>query len=380
MTTDPPRPLRVLHCLETVYSGGVEQTRLILARRLDPTRFRQRIVCTQALGAVPGQLRACGVEVDEIGVFRRGVLDPERYRRAVAVLRAFRPHLVHGAVFQGVATAMVAGTMAGAPVRIAEETSDPVDRSWRGDLLVRALYARADAVVAVSPAVTRYLQRIRVPDRKRVEILNGVSRPGIPDEAEQRRLREELGFAERNLVVGSVGRLLDSHKRVSDLIDAVALLADERVQLLVVGDGPDREALERQAQARGIAGRCRFVGYQGDLGRYYRLMDVFVLASAHEAFGLVLAEAMMADVAVIGTEVGGVPDVLDFGRAGRLVPPLQPAALAAALRDLLDDPEGRRRLAERGRIFAEARFGDARYAEEVAALYGRLAAARFRSF
>jgi len=177
--------------------------------------------------------------------------------------------------------------------------------------------------------------------------------------------------------VGFAGRLVDDHKRVSDLIEAVALLLPEqhrRIRLLIVGDGADRSVLEALAADRGIADLCRFVGYQRDTAAFYALMDLFVLPSQREGFGLVVAEAMLAGTPVVATRVGGVPSVLDEGRAGLLVSPRAPHEIAAAIRTLQDDPSKRRELAEKAETFARAHHTGERYAADVARLYEKLVA------
>jgi glycosyltransferase involved in cell wall biosynthesis len=372
------RTLRILHCLENISWGGVEQRRLLLARGLDGARFQQRILCTRAIGPLAGEMREAGMPVDEIGAFRLSVLDPQRYRRALKVIRDFRPHIIHGAVFEGTAVAMVAGGLAGVPVKIAEETSDPVDRTWRGHLLIKALFSRADVVIGVSPAVAGYLQRLGITDSKRQLIWNSALPPrAIPIEQRNAR-RAELRLAESDFVAGTVARLDDDHKRVSDLIDALARTGEptSAMKLLIVGDGPDRAALEARARAKGVGDRCRFVGFQRDTSLYYSLMDVFVLASSREAFGLVLAEAMMAGLPVVGTNVGGIPHVLDGGSAGLLVPPFDPAGLAGAIQFLRDDPVQRRELAARGKRLAESRYRPERYIADITRLYESLAEAK----
>ena len=122
--------IRVLHCLETVDSGGVEQRRLILARQLDGTHYEQALVCTDAEGALPARFAEAGCPLHTVGEFR-GVLDREPYRRTLEVVRTFRPHIIHGAVFEGVSLATIIGRLAGVPVIVGEETSDPVNRRWR---------------------------------------------------------------------------------------------------------------------------------------------------------------------------------------------------------------------------------------------------------
>src|SRR5262245_46853922 len=224
------------------------------------------------------------MQLHEIGVFRFSILDPSRYRAALRIVREFRPHIVHGAVFEGTATAMVAGDVGRVPVRIAEETHDPVNRSWRGNFLARTLYSRAHAVIACAPAVAEYLKRIGVPERKIVLVASAVRarRPVGSVELEQRRT--ELGLRPGDLVLGTVCRLLDHHKRVSDLIEALILVGASipTLKLLVVGDGPDRAMLETLARDRGVAERCVFAGYQHDTDLYYAMMDIFALVSSYE--------------------------------------------------------------------------------------------------
>ncbi|GLK58324.1 glycosyltransferase [Azotobacter vinelandii] len=373
--------IRILHCLETIGSGGVEQRRLTLARRLDGSRYQQSLVCTKAVGALPARFAEAGCPLHAVGVFR-GVLDREPYRRALRVVREYRPHIIHGAVFEGVSMATILGRLSGVPVIIGEETSDPVGRHWRAHLLFRLLGTLSHQMVAVSPAVERYLlERLHLPRSKVTLINNGVAEPAPPDERQVNALRERFGLAPEHFVIGTVGRLLDRHKRVSDLLRALAALlpACPEARLLIVGRGPDEGMLRELAGRLGVAAQVRFAGYQADPQPCYALMDVFALASAMEAFGLVLVEAMQAGLPVVATRVGGIPDVVDEGKSGLLVPPARPQALAEAILELRRDPLRRRAMGRVGQLLASTNFGAERYVREVDWLYRRLAAQRIAS-
>lgn len=365
------RKHRILHTLGWVSSGGVEQRRLMLARTLPCDRYEHLVICQDSGGALPDLLRAEGWPVHEVGLAPH-ILSPAWHRRAYDIARAFQPDLIHGAVIEGVALANGIGLrMPGVRV-ISEETSDPVNRSWRGNLLMRGMCLRSDVVIGVSPQVGTYLRdTARIPARKIRVIDNAVSPAPEIGTAELQRLRSGLGLAEGDIVIGSVGRVLDSHKRFSDLIRAAGLLRKQGLaaKLLIVGDGPDRATLETLAADLGLTGTVIFAGYQGKARRFYPLMDLFVLASAHEAFGLVLVEALLAGVPVVATRVGGIPYVLDEGKAGVLVPPYAPGALAEAIGTLLRDDSTRKMLAVGGRQRAEQTFSADRYCRELDALY-----------
>jgi len=145
-----------------------------------------------------------------------------------------------------------------------------------------------------------------------------------------------------------VGRLAPN-KGLHHLVDALAMLdaPSSRPLLLMGRDWGERPSLEARARARGVGDRVRFLGHVDDPVQYrnvIRRSTALVLPSEWEAFGLVLLEAMAAGTPVVATAVGGVPEVLDEGRAGRLVPYGDPAALRNALKATVEDPETTRRL------------------------------------
>ena len=150
------------------------------------------------------------------------------------------------------------------------------------------------------------------------------------------------------------------------------LLEYPEALLLVGGGGEEQETLERQARVLGIADRVEFVGPIHDPRDFYRRLDLFVLPSLDEAFGLVVLEAMAMGLPVIGTRVGGVPEVLTHGVNGWLVEPGNSAQLAAGIRTLWADPALCRHAAEEGRRTA-VRFDVTRVAAELQAEYERMA-------
>jgi glycosyltransferase involved in cell wall biosynthesis len=361
-----------------VGSGGVEQRRLLLAKGLDRTEFSQALICTQAMGGLPERFAQAGCALHEIGVFRH-IGDKERYTRALRIIEDYRPHIIHGAVFEGVAVAAVAGRLGGVPIIIGEETSDPVNRRWRGHLLYRSLAALTHRMVAISPAVRDYLvRRIAIAERKVALINNGVAEPAPVDGAVVARLRASLGITTDDIVIGSVGRLQDDHKRFSDLIRALACVRQScpAAKLLIVGGGQDEAMLRSLAAKLGVGDHVLLAGYQPDPLPYYELMHLFALASAYEGLPLVVVEAMFKGLPVVATRVAGIPWVVREGETGFLVEPFAPEALAMRLIQLCSDQGLMRRLGGKGRLRAKSEFNADRYVRDVAALYRTLAEER----
>ena len=369
--------IKVLHSLFRVGSGGVEQRRLSLARKLDPERYDQKLICTDAWGGLPEQFTDAGCEVIDVGQIRH-IADFHVYRNALKHIQQWRPDIIHGAVYEGVAIAAVAGRLLRVPAIIGEETSDPKNRRWTGHLLYRFLAGLTHHMVAVSPAVREYLcETLRLPAGMVSVVNNGVDERPPANKQEVELVRERFGLRSQDFVIGTVGRLVDEHKRVSDLIRALALLqvrGMRNARLLVVGDGPDREGLSNLASALGVRESVHFTGYTADPQPFYAVMDVFALASAAEAFGLVLVEAMFASLPVIATRVGGIPGVVEDGRTGVLLPPYSPERFAEELSRLATDETVRREMGTRGQQRARAEFSADRYVTDVDRLYQRLTA------
>ena len=159
------------------------------------------------------------------------------------IIEEFKPHIIHGAVFEGVTMAAINGFIKNVPIIILEETSDPQNRSWRGNLLMKLLSLTADKVIGVSPAATNYLRnKLRLPKNKVKLITNGVANPNAINQTLIKNLRETYLLCDDEIVIGSIGRMAsDSHKRFSDLIRAFAILVKKqiKVKLMIIGDGPE---------------------------------------------------------------------------------------------------------------------------------------------
>ena len=230
----------------------------------------------------------------------------------------------------------------------------------------------ADRVVTVCGAFAGQLTRIGVSPEKIFVRHNSINLNGTPPPSagDARALRERLGIAEGERVVLAVGRLSREKAHV-DLVNALGRLraggADFR--LVVVGEGPERPAVESAACEQGISDRVVFAGHVSDVRPFYALADVLALPSHSEGSPNVLLEAMAAGLPVVATAVGGVPEIVAHEESALLVGPRDPEALAAAVGRMLRDEPLARRLSERAAaLIAESYTPDA-YARSVAGLY-----------
>ena len=200
--------IRVLHIVDTIMSGGVERRRLSMAKLLDSKQFELKIICTNAVGPFPEEFAQYGVEIIEIGDLISFV-NIKQHKKVMKVIDDFKPHIIHGAVFEGVTLASINGFFKRVPIIILEETSDPIYRNWKAHLLMKLLTFPADKVIGVSPASTKYLtDKLKVSKTKALLINNGVVLPEQVSQEEIRLLKQELSIKESEIVIGTVGRML----------------------------------------------------------------------------------------------------------------------------------------------------------------------------
>jgi glycosyltransferase involved in cell wall biosynthesis len=212
--------------------------------------------------------------------------------------------------------------------------------------------------------------------------------------AQRRGLRSIRGFAGQAdaIVVGTVGRLVPV-KGHHYLLEAIARLGARRpaLHLLLVGDGPLRDDLTARATSAGLRVRnagdagvpsgpegatVHMLGLRRDVARLLAAMDLFVLPSLNEGMGRVLVEAMAMELPCIASKVSGVPDVVDDGRTGVLVPPRDPAALVREIGTLIEDPQRARVMGRRGRRKVVPEFSVERMITKLEAVYRELLEAK----
>jgi len=356
--------IRVLHIMSTVMGGGVERRRLSLAKYFKNTNFEMKLVGTYKDGVIAEQIEENGVEIIEVGDFN-GPFHWGKHKEVQKIIDDFKPHIIHGAVYEGVTMAAINGFIKRVPIVLLEETSDPQNRSSKANFLLRIFSFAADRFIAIAPNVADYLKKkAKVSAKKVITINNGVEIPRTVSDLEIMNLKNQYSIKDDDFVVGTVGRLFNDHKKITDIIEAVHLLRElDKLKLIIVGSGKDEELIMQKAI---------FTGYQFDTAPFYKLMDVFCIASQREGFGLVAAEAMLHHLPVIATKVGGLQNVVVDGETGMLIEPHQPREIANSIQKLYNSSELLDLYATNGYNRAIENYTEERYVREVIALYMEL--------
>lgn len=348
-------PRRILFLDHATILGGGQLSLAEHLRAMDRTRFEPIVACSPDALEVASLFRGIGVEVHFLPFPRLRRLHPAVIPRllisALAIRRLVRRLRVDLVATSTSRTAYLASIgMLGLGTPLVWWVRDFLYGRRAFSLLSR----QATHVICVSDAIRRFYGGSDDPRFSVIVVgstLHRTLQNVSDDDVEAERTRWKL--AADDVVVGFMGRLVEE-KGVEDVIEAVAELhrTDPRVKLLVVGTGRDQlNSVEDRARARVAANGWSFVqfaGFQADEALFYRLFDVVVLASReHEGYGMSAVQAMMAGTPVVATAVGGTPELVRDGETGLLVPPAAPGRIAAALRELIDDPALRQRLRER---------------------------------
>ena len=365
--------MRVVHLIDHLGLGGSQTLLLDLLERrgpdIEPEVWTLR---DRTLPKTAQRLRDSGVRLRYLSL---SGLNPLRLRALRASLAQVRPDLLHTHLdISNTLGAAVALTLGSARPRIVchIENHPRLHYGRAARWLLGRVASRVDAHIILSPSL-REAARPFLRSARRLEVI----RPGIdldrfdPAAVQAAGVRRLRGSASR--VVGTVARLAEQ-KGIETLLDAMPRLLDAAsdTRVLVVGDGPGRVALEARAHRLGIAAAVDFLGYRADVESIYAALDVMVMPSRHEGFGIAFVEAMAMGVPVVGTRVVGSVDAVQDGTTGLLVPPDDPAALAAAILRLFDDPQLWGRLVDEARRRVRAHCSREGMARRTEALYATL--------
>jgi glycosyltransferase involved in cell wall biosynthesis len=344
--------VNITHLVENLNRGGLERVVIDLVREQVAEGHRVDVICLFEEGQLAPEL-----DVPIYAARKGGGFDIGAIRRVRARLKERGSAVLHTHNAMAHYYGMIAAI--GLPIACRINTRHNMTGLGGGsrrDWLYRRSLMLTDAVVSVSEAAHADLVASRLMREGRaIAVPNGIPiRSFLPVSRDAHaRLAAEIGVAQETRIVGAVGRLHPA-KDHANLLRAFRLVADavSDVVLVIVGGGALREALEALAVEQGIDDRVRFLGDRGDVRELLRGFDLLAVASRTEGYSVVLVEASAVGLPIVATGVGGNAEIVRDGVSGLIVPPSDPAALAAGLRALLDDRTRAERMGEAGRAWA----------------------------
>lgn len=358
-------PLKILHVLNHIRDTGNGIVNATVDLACTQAQMGHDVAIASQGGHFAALLQKYGVQHFHLDQTRQFSNLPQMLYRYWKIVQIFQPDIVHTHMMTAVLLAWTHQQCS----KLAGRRSCPfvatVHNEFQRNALVMGL---ADRVIAISQAVAIAMQNRGVSQSKIRVVLNGPL--GSP--RQENSVPQTLPDLQTPAIVTVAG--MYERKGIAELIAAFGQISTKftYAHLYIVGDGPDKARFEQQAQATICRDRIHFVGFQAHPISYMQQADIFVLASHREPFGLVLSEARSAGCAIIASDVDGIPEALDNGQAGRLVPPQDSQALAIALQEFLSSPQTIQEYQQRSQNHLE-RFTVTRVAEETMAVYERLA-------
>lgn len=339
----PIEPIRILHLITTLDTGGAEMMLKRLVSRMDPERFSNRVVCLAVPGRIGAAIAETGIPVTYLGM-RRGAPSPAAVLTLIREIRSARPDVIQTWLYHADLIGLVAGRLAGAEtivwnIRCSNMDLRQYNRTTRIVFsALRRLSAFPAAIIANSEAAMRYHRAIGYRSSVFTVIPNGFDLARFkPDGNARADVRRELGLPADAALVGCVGRF-DPAKDHRTLIAAIALCRRRSATYLLCGEGLDRRnrRLAEWIEAYGVGKEIRLLGLRSDVPRMMAALDALVSSSATEGFPNVIGEAMACGVPCVVTDAGD--SSLIVGDTGIVVPPRDPMALGRALEAMLAMP------------------------------------------
>jgi glycosyltransferase involved in cell wall biosynthesis len=293
--------------------------------------------------------------------------------RLSRVIKRLQPNVVHAHDPHGIAMAALALSFAGgkaAPVLVA---SRRVDFHLKENSFSRWKYRQVDCFIAASEAIRLMLVADGIEARRTVTVHEGIDVDHVAS-GEPVNIHEAFWLPHHAPVVGNVAALVP-HKGHRHLIEAAHLVVQEipDARFVILGEGELREQLERQVRDHHLEKHVLLPGFRTDVLGCIKGFDLFVMSSVTEGLGTSLLDAMACGKAIVATEAGGIPEVVDDQVTGMLVPARDHKAMAAAIVRVLKDAALRQRMGAAGLARVRARFTVERMVAETAAVYARVA-------
>ncbi|MDD5031628.1 MAG: glycosyltransferase [Patescibacteria group bacterium] len=359
----PEKKIKIIHIIPTLDLGGAEKLLVDIVKNLDKEKFESKVVCLKRFGFWGMELKREGIPLILAGGDKK--LGLFVFLKLVKILKKEKPDIIHTHLFGADIFGRLAGRLAGVKVIVSTEHNLNYQESFLKKILKKSTAGLATSVIAVSRAVKDYAVKFEGADRNKTEIIyNGVEA--------KRFLNKNRDYhnEKKEIVVGSVGRLT-KQKGFDGLITALAK-TDKKVKCFIAGDGAERKRLEKLIKKLNLSGRVELAGWQKDVSEFLNSLDIFVLPSRWEGFGIAILEAGLAGLPVIASGVDGIKEIIEDGQDGLLFGKEDVSGLAEKINYLIERPRERERLGLNLQDKVKEKFAIEKIVKEYEDLYLRL--------
>ncbi len=347
-------PSVVMQVTWSLVAGGSEMYALTIASNLDRDRYRSMLCAVDQGGALEGEIKEAGIPYQIMN--RRPGLDFKLMWRLYKLFRKARVEVVQTHHFNQLFYSALGARLSGARIIHTEHSIECFKRR-RLRVALRILSLFCDKVIAIGRDGAEVLrEQVGIPSDKLEIIRAGVDTSAFSESKSEARRALALGETDR--VVTIVARLFPE-KNHRLLLEAFAEVTRrmENAKLLVVGEGVERDSIQKEISRLGLDRNVQMLGVRRDVARILAASDVFVLSSDREGLPIAVLEAMSAGLPVVASSVGDLPSVVRDKETGLLFPPKDARALARALIEVLSDPERAARMGARGQRLASENYG-----------------------
>jgi glycosyltransferase involved in cell wall biosynthesis len=375
------RPLRLLWLIDSLHVGGAEALAVTFARHVDRSRVELFVCCLNSIGGNPleADLRATGVTPLNLGA--RNLRDIRAFRRLIDFVREQEIDLLHAHLTYASIWGALLSRVTGIPmvsslhVRVAstreQESSERQRRrvNVRDRLLRFTLRRWSAAVIMVSAALRDdYLSGGGLRDAPLRVVHNGIEIERFAGNHTATRARLEREFAiPPNVPLAATVSVLRPGKGLEVLLEALRVVP--QLHALVIGDGPKRDEWRAMADAYGLSDRVHWAGFRRDVNELLPGADLMIHPSLDDAFPTVLLEAGAAGLPVVASRLGGIPEIVEEGVTGMLVPGGDASQLAHAIQTLLANPNELEQMGIAARARAEELFSTRAWIDRLDAVY-----------
>jgi glycosyltransferase involved in cell wall biosynthesis len=366
---------RVMLFTDSFMRGGTERQFVRLVRGIDRDQYDIVIACLRRCGPLLNEVESLGASIVEFPIdslynFKAAKLFVQLvrflYREQIQILHTFD---FYTSVF-----AVPAARLAGVPVVLASRRELLNLRTPWQQRAIRVACKLATGMVVNSLAVGRDMVGLESGSRRRIEVLpNCIDLDEFESKLSPGEIRRELGLSPRSIVIGALGNLRPEKNLETFLLAARSILdALPSAEFLVIGDGPAADKLKVLAEDLHLSESVHFLGERSDVPDLVGALDILVLSSYSESFPNAVLEAMAMGKPVVSTNVGGIPELVEEGQTGFLVPPRDPTAIADRVLSLCRDSPRRLQMGRAARERVESNFTVQAVTARLEGIYVRL--------